>query len=236
MISQTHRCELILALDIASKADALSFLQPLKGDLKWVKIGLQRFLADGPDIIDEVASLGFHCFVDLKLHDIPNTVASAIESLKSRPVKLLTLHTCGGVEMMQRAADSAREVLPDAKLVGVTVLTSMDRAALAACGWDASPEEQVLRLANLAMESGLDGVVCSPLEIESLRAELGQDALLVTPGVRPKDHQGNDDQKRVMTPEAASQLGSHYIVVGRPILKADNPTQVIAGIQKTLGH
>ncbi|MDR2863678.1 MAG: orotidine-5'-phosphate decarboxylase [Puniceicoccales bacterium] len=227
--------ELILALDVDTKEAALSLVRPLQGRLRWVKLGLQLFTRHGPDIVDDFAALGFKVFLDLKLHDIPNTVASAIQSLRGRPCSLLTLHTLGGPEMMRRAAAAAREALPGATVLGVTVLTSMDDAQLAAVGVARAPGEQVRLLAKLAVASGLNGLVCSPLELPVLRADLGPGPLLVTPGIRASGAAA-DDQSRTLTPAQAAAQGATHIVVGRPILKAADPVAATLAIQQEIGE
>lgn len=225
--------ELILAVDIDDKATAKTFLAPLRGELSHVKIGLQMFLKYGPEIVDEFAALGFKVFLDLKLHDIPNTVASAIKSLRGRPCEMLTVHTLGGAEMMRRALEAAAEALPQTRLLGVTVLTSMNEAQLAGIGIARAPLEQVEILARLAAETGMRGLVCSPLELPSLRKMLGNDIALVTPGIRPKSA-ALDDQSRVMTPADAARAGASFIVVGRPILKASSPVDAARAIRAEL--
>ncbi|WP_269537614.1 orotidine-5'-phosphate decarboxylase [Cerasicoccus fimbriatus] len=227
--------ELILALDVPDKAAAIEMLDRIGPDLKWVKIGLQLFVKEGPALLDAVAARGQNIFLDLKLHDIPNTVASAIKSLKGKPVGLLTIHGAGSSEMIRYAAEAAAEALPDATVLAVTVLTSMNREQLADIGIDAEPQEQVLRLGKLALAKGAGGLVCSPQELRTLREELGPDAVLVTPGIRPAGADLND-QQRVMTPAQAAELGSSFIVVGRPILKADDPAAAVKAIQAELAQ
>lgn len=216
-------CDLILALDVPTREEAAPILRQLRGQLRWVKIGLQMFTAYGPNYVREVASMGFSIFLDLKLHDIPNTVAKAVESLGPLPIGMLTLHTAGGGEMMRAAVAAQQKSNPDLLLLGVTVLTSMDAAGLHEIGVAAAPEQQVQRLGQLAADSGLRGLVCSPLEVALLRRTLPADMQLVTPGIRPAHEAGGDDQKRVMTPADAARAGSSFIVVGRPILKAVDP-------------
>ncbi|MEI7603374.1 MAG: orotidine-5'-phosphate decarboxylase, partial [Opitutae bacterium] len=177
-------CRLIIALDVESKEEALSLVRPLIGKVSWVKLGLQLFVKYGPSIVDEFHALGFKVFLDLKLHDIPNTVSSAIKSLKGRPCSLLTLHASGGPEMLARAVETAKQNIPNCQLLAVTVLTSMDQAQLNAVGVKSSPEEQVTLLAKMAILSGVHGCVCSPLELPLLRKELGPKPVLVTPGIR----------------------------------------------------
>lgn len=219
----------MLALDLPDKNAALDMLGKLRGNLEWVKIGLQMYLAYGRDFVNEVASMGFKVFLDLKLYDIPNTVASAVKSLKGLPVSMLTIHTSGGREMMSAAVAAAKETNPDMLLLGVTVLTSFDADGLAETGVAKAPAEQVELLAKLAVDSGMRGLVCSPLEIERLRKIIPREVKLITPGIRPAGG-STDEQKRVMTPSLAAEAGSNFIVVGRPILKAENPAAAARAI------
>lgn len=228
-------CDLILALDVPTREEAAPILRQLRGQLRWVKIGLQLFTAYGPNYVREVAGMGFDIFLDLKLHDIPNTVAKAVESLGPLPIKMLTLHTAGGSEMMRAAVAAQQKSNPHLLLLGVTVLTSMDQAGLNEIGVAGAPESQVERLGRLAAASGLRGLVCSPLEVALLRRALPGDVQLVTPGIRPASEQGSDDQKRVMTPAEAARAGSSFIVVGRPILKAADPAAATRRILAELG-
>lgn len=222
--------EVILALDVETRDEGLAVLRRIGPDLRWVKVGLQLFTRHGPDMVRAVADAGYRVFLDLKLHDIPNTVASAVKSLKGLPCDLLTLHTCGGAEMMRWAVEAAAQTNPDLRLLGVTVLTSMDDAGLRETGVDCPAAEQVERLAKLGVAAGLPGLVCSPLELPVLRKVLGEKPLLVTPGVRPAGSDAHE-QKRVMTPAQAAQAGASFIVVGRPILKAADPAQAVRDIQ-----
>jgi orotidine-5'-phosphate decarboxylase len=228
-------CDLILALDVPTREEAAPILRQLRGQLRWVKIGLQLFTAYGPDYVREVAGLGFNIFLDLKLHDIPNTVAKAVESLAPLPIQMLTLHTAGGSEMMRAARSAHQKHNPDLLLLGVTVLTSMDTAGLNEIGVTASSADQVARLGQLAAGAGLRGLVCSPLEVVMLRQKLPAGIQLITPGIRPASEAGSDDQKRVMTPADAARAGSTYIVVGRPILKAADPAAAARAILAELG-
>lgn len=228
-------CRLILALDVETKEEALALVRPLVGNLVWVKLGLQLFTRHGPGIVDEFHALGFKVFLDLKLHDIPNTVASAIKSLRGRPCSLLTLHASGGPEMLSRAREAAESALPDCRLLGVTVLTSMDQAQLSAVGITRTPEEQVRLLGRQAITAGIHGLVCSPLELPVLRQDLGLAPDLVTPGIRYPDA-GSDDQNRVMTPAQAAAAGASFIVVGRPILKAQDPAAATLRIRREIGE
>ena len=192
-------CDLILALDVPTREAAAPILRQLRGQLRWVKIGLQMFTAYGPEYVREVAGMGFNIFLDLKLHDIPNTVAKAVESLGPLPIQMLTLHTAGGGEMMRAAKAAQQKTNPNLLLLGVTVLTSMDDAGLKEIGVASPSADQVARLGKLAADSGLRGLVCSPLEVALLRGRLPADIQLITPGIRPASEAGADDQKRVMT-------------------------------------
>lgn len=232
-VQSKNTCELILALDIEDRADALSLLAKAGPELKWAKIGLQMFTKYGPDYVRQIADLGKNIFLDLKLHDIPNTVAKAIESVGKLPIQMLTIHTCGGKEMMQWAVESQQNVNPELQLLGVTVLTSMDQTSLDLLGIQQTPADRVVHLANLAKEAGMDGLVCSTHEVAALRAQHGDHFKLVTPGVRPAGTAAGD-QKRIMTPAQAREVGSNYIVVGRPIYGAEDPAAAVAAINAEL--
>ena len=223
-------CDLILVLDAPSPRDIAPVLRLLGGKVRWAKIGLEMFTACGPDCVREVAGMGFDILLDLKLHDIPNTVARAVESAARLPVKMLTLHTAGGREMMRRAVKAQEQSAPQLLLLGVTVLTSLGENDLRETGVGAGPEAQVVRLARLAVGCGLGGLVCSPLEIAPLRAQLPPAIKLVTPGIRPAGAGGGDDQMRVMTPAEAARAGANFIVVGRPIFKAADPAAAAQAI------
>jgi len=227
-------CDLILVLDAPSPRDVAPTLRQLQGTVRWVKVGLEMFTSGGPDTVREIAAMGFDVFLDLKLHDIPNTVAKAVESVARLPIGMLTLHTGGGREMMQWAVKAQQQSAPQLLLLGVTVLTSMSAAGLNETGVADSPEKQVVRLGRLAAESGLRGLVCSPLEIAPLRGVLPPEIALVTPGIRPREAMA-DDQTRVMTPREATQAGANFIVVGRPIFKAPDPVAAARAILAELG-
>ena len=226
-------CGLILALDIETREEALEILDHLGDSIEWVKIGLQLFTAYGPDFVREIAERNYRIFLDLKLHDIPNTVAKAVRSIAQLPVELLSLHAAGGPEMIEWANQVRLEHSQQLRLLAVTVLTSMSSEQLQALNVKVSAEEQVLHLAKKSLEAGAQGLVCSPLELPALRDQFGSDPLIVTPGIRPQGRDINE-QKRVMTPSAAAQAGSNYIVVGRPILQANNPALAAINIRAEL--
>ncbi len=229
-------CDLILVLDAPSPREVAPVLNRLSGRVQWVKIGLEMFSACGPDCVREVAGMGFSVFLDLKLHDIPNTVARAVESAARLPIKMLTLHAGGGREMMRRAVKAQQEFASELLLLGVTVLTSLGEQDLREVGVAATPEAQVLRLAQLGVDCGLNGFVCSPLEIKPLRARLPAGVKLIVPGIRPAGIGAGDDQTRVMTPGEAALAGASFIVVGRPIFKASDPAAAAAAILAELGE
>jgi orotidine-5'-phosphate decarboxylase len=229
-------CDLILVLDAPSPREVAPVLSRLIGHVQWAKIGLEMFSACGPDCVREVAGMGFSVFLDLKLHDIPNTVARAVESAARLPIKMLTLHTAGGREMVSRAVKARQELAPELLLLGVTVLTSLGDQDLRDVGVGSTPEAQVLRLAQLGVECGLSGLVCSPLEIKPLRTRLPSAVKLVVPGIRPAGVGVGDDQTRVMTPGEAARAGADFIVVGRPIFKASDPVAAAAAILAELGR
>jgi orotidine-5'-phosphate decarboxylase len=222
-------CDLVLVLDAPEPRAVTPTLRQLQGTVRWVKIGLEMFTSCGPDAVREIAGLGFNIFLDLKLHDIPNTVAQAVVSAARLPIGMLTLHTGGGRAMMAAAARARADHAPHLRLLGVTVLTSLGADDLAETGVSASPADQVLRLGKLATEAGLTGLVCSPHEIVPLRATLASDLVLVTPGIRPQGS-GADDQSRIMTPAEAATAGASFIVVGRPVFKAADPVAAARAI------
>ena len=210
---------IIAALDVPDAEEALKLAEAIAPAVGAFKIGKELFVSAGPDIVKRVRDTGAAVFLDLKFHDIPNTVAKAVASAVRLDVQMLTVHTCGGTAMLKaavKAADGGPLVL------GVTVLTSMDESDLAEVGVQRSPADQVLHLAQLATQTGLKGLVCSPEEIVSLREVLPHEVQLVTPGIRPAGAESGD-QKRVMTPADAIDAGANWLVIGRPIYGADNP-------------
>jgi orotidine-5'-phosphate decarboxylase len=223
------RDRLIVALDVPSPAEARDIAGELRGLCRWFKVGLQLYLAAGNSVVEELASRGFSVFLDLKFHDIPNTVAGAVRSAASSGASLLTVHAAGGPAMLAAAAEAAAFSPVGVRLLAVTVLTSMDETQLQATGIAAAPREQVLRLARMAAANGIDGLVCSAEEAEALRRELGSAAFLVTPGIRPAGADAGD-QKRVTTPADAIRAGADALVVGRPILRAPDPAEAAEAI------
>ena len=211
--------KIIVALDVPTAKEALRLVSLLSEDVGWFKIGLQSFTAEGPALIRPISSLGPKVFLDLKLHDIPNTVAKAVEAAGKLGVRMLTIHLSGGGEMI-RAAVAARS--NDLLLLGVTVLTSSTDETLSEIGIAGQTRDHVLRLARLGVESGIGGLVASPHEARLLRAEFGDEIKIVTPGIRPA---GSDpgDQKRFATPRDAMEAGADYLVIGRPITAESDP-------------
>jgi len=227
------KTEVILALDVESRAKAEHILEKTGDDLKWVKIGLQTYLRDGDSFLKDVSATGKSIFLDLKLHDIPNTMVKAIESLSSLPIKMLTLHSTAGPEALAKCSQVAEEFLPDTHLLAVTVLTSMNKGNLNAIGVNTDIPEQVDNLAKLSVESGINGIVSSPLELVRLRPKLPAGTIFVTPGIRPIGS-SIGDQKRIMTPKQAANAGANFLVIGRPILEAVEPKKTLFEIQTEL--
>jgi orotidine-5'-phosphate decarboxylase len=219
---------LIVALDFPSAEAALELACRLQGTCRWFKVGMELYYAAGNSVIERLRERGFEVFLDLKLHDIPNTVAGAVRSVADVGASLLTVHAGGG-EHMLRAAAQAASAPGSPKLLAVTVLTSMDAAELAAVGVSDPPAAQVPRLAQLARAAGIDGLVCSPEEVAAVRELMGPAALLVTPGIRPAGATVGD-QSRIATPAEAIARGASMLVVGRPITQAADPAKAAAGI------
>lgn len=217
------------AIDRPDQDGALSLGRSLQGVVGGLKIGLEFVTANGPDGIRQVVALGLPVFLDVKFHDIPNTVAGAVRAAGALGVAMLTLHLSGGPAMLRAAVEAAGGLSPRPWLLGVTVLTSIDDADLATIGVPHSASDQVLRLAELARTSGLDGVICSPHEITALRRRFGGDLKLVVPGIRPTGS-GQGDQKRTMTPAAAMVAGADHLVIGRPITGAPDPRRAAQAI------
>jgi orotidine-5'-phosphate decarboxylase len=225
--------EIMVALDFPDRESIFRFLEAAEEDLRWVKIGLQLFCRYGPGLVEEIAARGPRIFLDLKLHDIPNTVAGAVESLAHLPVELLTLHAGGGEEMTRRAVEARNRTNPRLKLLAVTVLTSLDDPAIRAIGFALPAPSLVRQLAGLSLGAGVDGLVCSPLEVAALRERHGTGPLLVVPGIRPAGSD-RDEQKRVLTPREAAEAGADFLVIGRPVTRSGNPKEALASIRDSL--
>ncbi|MCG9679637.1 orotidine-5'-phosphate decarboxylase [Vibrio sp. Isolate24] len=226
--------KVIVALDYDNQADALAFVDRIDPNSCRLKVGKEMFTLFGPDFVKELHKRGFSVFLDLKFHDIPNTCSKAVRAAAELGVWMVNVHASGGERMMA----ASREILePYGKqrplLIGVTVLTSMEQSDLAGIGLNIEPKEQVIRLASLTQNSGLDGVVCSAQESSMLKGELGKSFKLVTPGIRPVGA-AVGDQKRIMTPADAIQAGSDYLVIGRPITQAPDPASVLSEINQSL--
>jgi orotidine-5'-phosphate decarboxylase len=223
----------IVALDYPDGESAWTLAQQLDPGLCRVKVGKELFTAAGPELVRQLAGRGFDVFLDLKFHDIPNTVAAACRAAASLGVWMMNVHASGGRRMMNSAVDALADLDKKPLLIGVTVLTSMGAEELAECGVDASPAEQVMKLARLAKSCHLDGVVCSAQEAQQLRVELGRDFALVTPGIRPAGSEAGD-QTRIMTPATAIAAGADYLVIGRPITQSADPLMTLKNIQKEI--
>jgi orotidine-5'-phosphate decarboxylase len=223
----------IVALDFSTAEEALAFVARIVPGSCRLKVGFELFTAAGPALVESLVAKGFDVFLDLKFHDIPNTVARACAAASRLGVWMLNVHTLGGRKMMNAAREAVNRSGHRPLLIGVTVLTSHTASDLVEIGLGEDPLTQVLRLGHLARESGLDGVVCSAQEAVRLRAAIGKDFCLVTPGIRP---QGADagDQRRVMTPADAISAGADYLVIGRPITQAQDPAGVLAAVNREL--
>lgn len=225
--------KVIVALDYPDAKSAQSFVDRIDPQLCKLKIGKELFTREGPQFVNKLIKRDFKVFLDLKFHDIPNTVKKASQAAADLGVWMFNVHAFGGRAMMQAAREGIDSSSCTPLLIAVTVLTSMDSASLKEIGIDSSPLEQVQRLAKLTQDSGLDGVVCSAQEAGQLRESAGKDFVLVTPGIRPTSSDVGD-QKRVMTPAAAIQAGSSYLVIGRPITQADDPVAVLSAINQEI--
>jgi orotidine-5'-phosphate decarboxylase len=223
----------IVALDYPQPGPALELAARLDSSACRLKVGKELFTAAGPELVRELVRKGFGVFLDLKFHDIPNTVAAACRTASDLGGWMLNVHASGGRKMMQAAREAVDQSASRPLLIGVTVLTSMDEAGLRETGVASSPREQVLHLAGLAQKSGLDGVVCSAQEATDLRARFGPDFALVTPGIRPAGADAGD-QSRIMTPAEAIRAGSDYLVIGRPITQATDPLSALQQINQEI--
>ena len=228
--------KVVVALDFDNKDEALSFVDKIQPSDCRLKVGKEMFTHFGPEFVRELVNRGFDVFLDLKFHDIPNTVAKAVAAAADLGVWMVNVHASGGLKMMEKAKEALLPYGDKAPLlIAVTVLTSMSEEDLAGIGITRSPAEQVQHLAILTKKAGLDGVVCSAMEAESLQQLLGQEFKLVTPGIRPAGANA-DDQKRIMTPEQALAVGVDYLVIGRPITKTENPHTVLQAINLSISQ
>jgi len=225
--------KIIVALDFPSADLANAFVDKVEPEQCKLKVGKELFTRSGPEFVRSLHDRGFDVFLDLKFHDIPNTVARACEAACDLGVWMLNVHATGGRKMMEAAKEAVAKAGTDTALIAVTILTSMDQNDLDEIGMHGKPSEFVSKLAQLAKDSGLDGVVCSPLEVEMLRNDIEGNYLLVTPGIRPADSD-TQDQKRIMTPEQAIQTGSSYLVIGRPITQSDDPMSKMLTINSSI--
>jgi orotidine-5'-phosphate decarboxylase len=245
LMTDSAKDRLIVALDVETAREAFNLFCALRDVAGIFKIGSQLFTAEGPSIVRDIVRAGGRVFLDLKFHDIPNTVAAAGVEAARLGVSIFNVHASGGIEMMKSTVDAvheatAREGITRPQIIGVTVLTSADDSTLAETGFSSNTEEQVKRMARLSAESGLDGVVASPHEVRIVREAVGQsDFIIVTPGVRPAGST-HDDQRRVMTPAEAIQAGADFLVIGRAILKATHPVgagrEIIEEMQQALSR
>ena len=225
--------KVIVALDYNSAASAQQFVDSVSPELCKLKVGKELFTQSGPEFVSGLVERGYDVFLDLKYHDIPNTVAKAVRVAADMGVWMTDVHASGGRRMMEGAREVLEQTNSNMLLIAVTVLTSFAEEDLAEIGIQCSPEEQVLRLASLAQSSGMDGVVCSAMEAQGLRRALGETFTLVTPGIRPAAAAG-DDQRRVVTPADAIANGSSYLVIGRPITQASDPVATLLAINSEI--
>jgi len=232
-MSQPETPRIIVALDFSEKKQALEFISRIEPGHCRLKVGKELFTSAGPTLVEKLVADGFDVFLDLKFHDIPNTVAGACSAAAQLGVWMMNVHALGGRRMMESAREAIDKQSHQPLLLAVTILTSMDQADLAEIGISGKPDENVMRLATLAKASGMNGVVCSAQEANKLRDALGKDFCLVTPGIRPR---GGDvaDQRRVMTPEDAIRAGAHYLVVGRPVTQSDDPMGVLLTMESEI--
>ncbi|NOZ13732.1 MAG: orotidine-5'-phosphate decarboxylase [Acidobacteria bacterium] len=230
----------IVALDVETGGRAMEIVRACEGAISFFKVGKQLFTAEGPDIVRRIKETGNRVFLDLKYHDIPNTVANATVEAVKLGADIIDVHTSGGFEMMKKTMDMVRDYcaghgVPEPGIFGITILTSLDDNALNQIGYTGTAAQMVVRLAVLGREAGIAGVVCSPLEISLVKKACGNDFKTLTPGIRPLFSQSADDQKRVMTPADAFDAGTDYIVMGRPITKASNIEEALKKLDDEIG-
>ncbi len=224
---------IIVALDYADIGAALELVSGLNPNMCRLKVGKEMFTRFGPQFVERLVAQGFDVFLDLKFHDIPNTVAAACAAVADLGVWMTNVHASGGRKMMEAAKNRLQQMQNSPLLVAVTILTSLGQQDIAEVGYPGTPASNVIRLAQLADASGMDGIVCSPLEAKEVRPLVSDEFCLVTPGVRPASA-GEDDQTRVMTPKDALSAGSDYLVIGRPITQADDPMLALQNIQSEI--
>lgn len=229
------RERLIVALDVPDTDAAAEMVIRLEGSVLWFKVGMELFTAAGPAVVEPILKRGHRVFLDLKFHDIPNTVAGAVRSAAALGVQMLTVHAAGGPAMLAAARQTIKDLTNPPELLAVTVLTSMDAAQLSACGVERSPGDQVELLGKMGLEAGFRGFVCSPQEIRRMRGLTGPEGLLVVPGIRPAGAE-TGDQKRIATPAEALRLGASYLVVGRPITQAADPAAAAEAIVRQMAE
>ena len=229
------RQRLIVALDVPGSKSAMRLVAELEGTCTWFKVGLELFVAAGPAVLEPIVARGHNVFLDLKLHDIPNTVAGAVKSAAGLGVRMLTVHASGGPAMLAAAKDALHGVANPPELLAVTVLTSMDAGQLHGVGVDRAPAAQVELLAKMGLDAGIRGFVCSPQEVATVRALTGPEGVLVIPGIRPAGA-AIGDQKRVAGPAEAIRQGASYLVVGRPITQAPNPAEAANAILEEMAE
>ena len=235
------RKRLIVALDVRNAAAAEDLVQRLEGECQWFKVGLELFTAAGPAVVETLTARGHSVFLDLKFHDIPNTVAGAVRSAAGLGARMMTVHAAGGPAMLDAARAALDGVADPPQLLAVTVLTSMDAVQLNASGVNRSPAAQVELLARMGWEAGIRGFVCSPQEVAAVRALTGPEGVLVVPGIRPTGAGApipshSDDQKRLATPADALSAGASYLVVGRPITQAPDPAKAAEAILQEMAQ
>lgn len=218
--------KIIVALDVATKEEALSLVEQLRDQISLFKIGLQLYTAEGPEVVRAISAAGAKVFLDLKLHDIPNTVARAVESAEPLGVQMLTIHLSGGSEMILAALAARKGKM---SILGVTVVTSATQQTLDELGIGEQLDRHVSRLGNIGVAAGVDGLVSSPFEVKSLRAEFGDKIKIVVPGIRPRWSEPGD-QKRIMTPREAIDAGADFLVIGRPVTAHKDPGEAVAKI------
>ena len=229
------RKRLIVALDVPDAASAARLVGQLENTCQWFKVGLELFVAAGPAVLEPLVARGHSVFLDLKLHDIPNTVAGAVRSAAALGVRMMTLHAAGGPAMLGAARVALDGVAEPPELLAVTVLTSIDQDQMNAVGLGRSPAEQVELLARMGLEAGIRGFVCSPQEVATLRALTGPESTLVIPGIRPSGA-AVGDQKRIATPAEALRQGASFLVVGRPIIQASDPAEAAEAILREMAE